>query len=166
MVPYFIYNAVLSLTLLLALPFAPVLLLARARYRTGLGQRLGYYGSTLKGFFAGHRPIWIHAASVGEVRSIRDLVGELKQHFPDCRIVLSTFTATGNRLARRALVSSRYASATSKASARRPIGREIIGGGRAARSTAAASTADPRTRPPLPSDERPLAGATEPPCRA
>ena len=100
MVPYFIYNVVLSLTLLLALPFASVLLLAGARYRTGLGQRLGYYGSTLKGFFAGHRPIWIHAASVGEVRSIRDLVGELKQRFPDCRIILSTFTATGNRLAK------------------------------------------------------------------
>ena len=100
MIPYFIYNVVLTLTLLLALPFAPVLLLAGARYRTGLSQRLGYYGPMLRRLFAGQRSIWIHAASVGEVRSIRDLVGELRERFPDCRIILSTFTDTGNRLAK------------------------------------------------------------------
>jgi 3-deoxy-D-manno-octulosonic-acid transferase len=101
MIPYLIYNFVLTLTLLLTLPFAPVLLLAGARYRTGLMQRLSYYQPTLRRVFAGQRrPIWIHAASVGEVRSVKDLVQELKQRFPDCRIILSTFTDTGNRVAK------------------------------------------------------------------
>jgi 3-deoxy-D-manno-octulosonic-acid transferase len=45
-------------------------------------------------------PIWIHAASVGEVRAAGTLVRALKSEAPDRLIVLSTFTSTGNRLAR------------------------------------------------------------------
>ena len=43
--------------------------------------------------------MWIHASSVGEVGSVDALVHELKNRHPEQRIVLSTFTATGNETA-------------------------------------------------------------------
>jgi 3-deoxy-D-manno-octulosonic-acid transferase len=46
------------------------------------------------------RPVWIHAASVGEVRSAEALIGALKSGAAQRRILVSTFTATGHRLAR------------------------------------------------------------------
>jgi 3-deoxy-D-manno-octulosonic-acid transferase len=49
---------------------------------------------------ASARPVWIHAASVGEVRSAEALVSELKARAPQPKVLVSTFTATGNRIAR------------------------------------------------------------------
>ncbi|RJP29685.1 MAG: 3-deoxy-D-manno-octulosonic acid transferase [Candidatus Omnitrophota bacterium] len=45
-------------------------------------------------------PIWIHAVSVGEVMAIKKLVYELKAAFPRKRFVISTVTATGNKVAK------------------------------------------------------------------
>ncbi len=39
--------------------------------------------------------IWFHAASVGEVRSIKHIVDEIRKTFPDYKIIISTFTITG-----------------------------------------------------------------------
>ena len=44
--------------------------------------------------------IWIHAVSVGEVLAISTLVKKLREQYPDHRILISTTTATGNKLAR------------------------------------------------------------------
>ena len=44
--------------------------------------------------------IWIHAVSVGESLAISELVGQLRQHFPGGRILVSTTTQTGQHLAR------------------------------------------------------------------
>jgi len=96
---YFLYNLSLSLAFLISLPFLPFLLLVRERYRAGLSQRLGIYSDGDIGSVAAGRPVWIHAASVGEVRSAIRLVQELKRIFPVRKIVLSTFTSTGNRIA-------------------------------------------------------------------
>lgn len=46
------------------------------------------------------RPIWIHAVSVGEVMAVRGLLGELRKVYPDKRFVISTVTATGNKIAK------------------------------------------------------------------
>lgn len=48
---------------------------------------------------AGKKTVWIHAVSVGEVRSLRSLVAELEAR--DRRIVLSVTTPTGYDFARR-----------------------------------------------------------------
>lgn len=48
---------------------------------------------------AGNSTVWIHAVSVGEVRSLRSLVAELQQR--DRRIVLSVTTPAGFEFARR-----------------------------------------------------------------
>jgi 3-deoxy-D-manno-octulosonic-acid transferase len=97
---YILYNAVFTLGFLISLPFLPVIVLLGGRYRDGLGQRLGIHSAGDLGVVAGARPIWIHAASVGEVRSAASFIAELKRRLPTTKIVLSTFTSTGNRIAK------------------------------------------------------------------
>ncbi len=97
---YFLYNFLLFIAFFLALALLPFLLLAGERFRAGLPQRLGWYGRNLRSRMAGCRPLWIHAASVGEVRAARILIHGLRGRFPHRKILLSTFTQTGNALAR------------------------------------------------------------------
>ena len=84
----------------IALPWVPLAFLLPARYRDGLSQRFAYYPDSIRRLMASSRPIWIHAASVGEVRSAEALVRELKVLAPARRVLVSTFTATGHRVAR------------------------------------------------------------------
>lgn len=93
------YNILLSLLFLLALPLLPLVPLLGKRFSAGLGQRLGYYPPALTRALANARPVWIHASSVGEVRSIETLVRELKNRQPRRRILLSTFTSSGQEIA-------------------------------------------------------------------
>lgn len=51
----------------------------------------------------GQRPVWIHAVSVGEALAAEGLVRRLKEEFPDRKILLSTFSPTGNAIAREKL---------------------------------------------------------------
>jgi 3-deoxy-D-manno-octulosonic-acid transferase len=69
------------------------------KYRTGLGERLGRVPGRLRE--QPSRPaIWVHAVSVGEVLAVSGLVGELRRRFPQYRVVVSTTTDTGQKLAR------------------------------------------------------------------
>jgi len=43
--------------------------------------------------------IWFHCASVGEVRSLKSVIEFIKQEFPDLKIMISTTTATGKKMA-------------------------------------------------------------------
>jgi 3-deoxy-D-manno-octulosonic-acid transferase len=55
------------------------------------------------GFFqdlAFKKPIWVHAASVGEVFCTVPLLKRIKREFPHCEIVLTTMTSTGNETAK------------------------------------------------------------------
>jgi 3-deoxy-D-manno-octulosonic-acid transferase len=96
---YLLYNLVLTLGFFVALPVLPFLSLAGPRFRAGLGQRLGFYPEDVVTIGA-TRPIWIHAASVGEVRSIIPLALELRRRCSGKAIIITTFTSTGNRVAR------------------------------------------------------------------
>ncbi|MBI2991446.1 MAG: 3-deoxy-D-manno-octulosonic acid transferase, partial [Deltaproteobacteria bacterium] len=97
---YWFYNLLLTLFSVLFLPVLAVLLLSGERFRKGILQRLGFYPRAVIEPVLGSRPIWIHAVSVGEVLSLRRLAGEIKERFPGRKILLSTFTATGNQIAR------------------------------------------------------------------
>jgi 3-deoxy-D-manno-octulosonic-acid transferase len=98
---YFLYNLFVTGAIAFALPFTPFLFLLGARYRDGYKQRLGFYPKAILSSLASARPVWIHAASVGEVRSAEPLVRELKARAPQRKILMSTFTSTGNRVAQR-----------------------------------------------------------------
>ncbi len=97
---YGLYNVVVSAVFVLSLPFLPLLACLGSRYRDGLLQRLGFYPREIGILSPSDRPVWIHAASVGEVRSAEPLVSVFKARAPRKKILLSTFTATGNRIAK------------------------------------------------------------------
>jgi 3-deoxy-D-manno-octulosonic-acid transferase len=48
----------------------------------------------------GRRVLWVHAVSVGEVRSAAPLIAELVERYPDHRVVVTTMTPTGSRQVR------------------------------------------------------------------
>lgn len=95
------YNFLLTFLFLLALPFTPLLPLLGKRFSAGLWQRFGFFPPAQVRSIASGRPVWIHASSVGEVRSVATLVHELKARHPQRRILLSTFTFTGNEIAKK-----------------------------------------------------------------
>ncbi len=96
---YLLYSALLAAGLLISLPYWMFVKRRHGKYREGLGERLGKVPSRLQG-----RPgpaIWVHAVSVGEVLAVGELVGELRRRFPRYRVVVSTTTATGQKLAKK-----------------------------------------------------------------
>jgi 3-deoxy-D-manno-octulosonic-acid transferase len=96
---YLIYSALLAAALLVTLPYWLLQSLRHGKYRAGLGERLGRIPQRL--IVKPARPvIWVHAVSVGEVLAISGLVGKLTKRFSQHRIVISTTTDTGQRLAR------------------------------------------------------------------
>jgi len=76
------------------LGYLPIYLL-RGKFHRGFARRLGFLPDNLKL----DNPIWIHAVSVGEAIAVKGLVAELRKAYPQKRLVISTVTATGNKLA-------------------------------------------------------------------
>lgn len=93
---YAAYDAAGAIAAALAIPLAPVWLWYG--YGNGLSQRLGI-GLRARAAGLTARPLWIHAASVGEVRAARPLVAEVRRRRPQIPIVLSTTTVTGRTVA-------------------------------------------------------------------
>jgi 3-deoxy-D-manno-octulosonic-acid transferase len=96
---YFAYSVLLSLALVLSAPWWLLEMLRHGKYRTGFSERLGTVPARLTGA-AGRETLWIHAVSVGEVMAVTRVVEELTSHLPEWRIVVSTTTDTGQKLAR------------------------------------------------------------------
>ena len=94
---YLLYSALLAAGLLLSLPYW-MLTRRHGKYREGLGERLGRVPPRLQPQPA--PAIWVHAVSVGEVLAVSALVKELRRSFPQYRVVVSTTTATGQKLAK------------------------------------------------------------------
>ncbi len=96
---YWIYSALLLATLVLSTPWWLWQMLRHGKYRSGWSERLGSVPKRLRQH-ATPETIWIHAVSVGEVLAVTQLVAELKAQLPGYRIVISTTTDTGQKLAR------------------------------------------------------------------
>ena len=95
---YWIYSALLAVALIVSFPYWLLQMARHGKYREGLRQRLGVVPNHLKAEAA--PTIWLHAVSVGEVLAVSRLVQTLKSHFPKHRLVVSTTTSTGQKLAR------------------------------------------------------------------
>jgi len=80
--------------LVFALCYLPVFLLKK-KMHPGFSMRLGILP---KGMVF-NRPAWLHAVSVGEAMSVRHLVEHIRWQLPGTRFVISTVTATGNKVA-------------------------------------------------------------------
>lgn len=90
-----VYSAMLYLGASLALPIAAVGALASPRWRYGWAQRFGHYDArTVSG-----RPLWLHAASIGEVRAAWPLLAALREEFPRVPLFVTTTTPEGHRTA-------------------------------------------------------------------
>ena len=97
---YVFYSALLAVWLLITLPYWLIQMGRHGKYRAGLAQRFGKLPDWL-GTPPSKPIIWVHAVSVGEVLTISGLVAELRLRFPEHRIVVSTTTVTGQKLARK-----------------------------------------------------------------
>jgi 3-deoxy-D-manno-octulosonic-acid transferase len=95
---YTFYSALLAFLLVLTLPYWLVQMMRHGKYRAGLRQRFGAVPPALAD--RGGKPaIWVHAVSVGEVVASSAVVTGLRQKFPSHRVLVSTTTSTGQRLA-------------------------------------------------------------------
>lgn len=94
---YLLYSALLATALLLGSPYWLFQILRHGKYRRGLSERFGVVPPRLRS--ANKPSIWIHAVSVGEVLAVGELVRQLRSEYPEHRIVVSTTTDTGHKLA-------------------------------------------------------------------
>jgi 3-deoxy-D-manno-octulosonic-acid transferase len=94
-----LYSFGLFLVLLVGMPYWLLRMATAGKYREGLHERLGWVPGRLRDGDP-RRTIWVHAVSVGEVLAASRLVNELGACAPQYRVLLSTTTRTGQRLAR------------------------------------------------------------------
>lgn len=93
---YFFYNILLTFFIIFVSPYFLIKAIFEGRIKREFIQRLGYLPA-----LSDRRPIWIHAASVGEVFCSVPLIRRVRKEFPNCYIILTTMTSTGNVSARK-----------------------------------------------------------------
>ncbi len=95
-----LYSFLLSTALLLSSPVWLWRMLRQGRYREGLRDRLGIVPQRILSSSEQQQTIWLHAVSVGETVAAAGLVAALEAALPHARILVSTTTPTGQRIAR------------------------------------------------------------------
>ncbi len=94
----FLYSLALFFALVLSSPWWLFRMATTGKYREGLAERLGIIPGRIS---SGEAPvIWVHAVSVGEILAAARLIDELSARAPGWRIVISTTTRTGQKIAR------------------------------------------------------------------
>ncbi|GAB4408334.1 MAG: 3-deoxy-D-manno-octulosonic acid transferase [Thermodesulfovibrionales bacterium] len=94
----FLYSLLYSIVMAILLPFQYAKRPRKLR-RRWLREKFGMINRTLPSSGEGRLLIWVHAVSVGEVISAAPLIRELKDRYPSVRVVLSTITDTGQKVA-------------------------------------------------------------------
>lgn len=93
---FIIYDLIFLLFALIYFPYV----IAQKKIHKDFKMRLGIFSKDLIDKLSGTKNIWIHAVSVGEVLAVCSLIDSIKNKYPDCNIVCSTVTKTGNDLAK------------------------------------------------------------------
>jgi 3-deoxy-D-manno-octulosonic-acid transferase len=96
-----LYNALLIVAAVFAVPFYGARMLLTGKYRRSLGPKFGRLSPVVASRMEGEPRIWLHAVSVGEVTAAAPIVTALRSRFPGACIVLSTSTETGQEMARK-----------------------------------------------------------------
>lgn len=98
-----VYNIFSTALFVSLFPFFGLYAFITGRHRKGIGERLGFYPPLS---VSNHSPrIWIHAASVGEVRVAVAIIESLTALVPTGAFILTTTTEHGRSLARKNLKS-------------------------------------------------------------
>jgi 3-deoxy-D-manno-octulosonic-acid transferase len=94
---YFFYSLLYIIVLIFLLPFQ-YLKRSRDLRKRWLREKLGFFNSS----FIPHPSslIWVHAVSVGEVMAALPLLKSLRERYASRKIILSTITDTGQKVAR------------------------------------------------------------------
>jgi 3-deoxy-D-manno-octulosonic-acid transferase len=85
------YAAVWCVALPLSLGYLLYRSIAQPAYRQGLGERFARYPASAE------RPIWLHAASLGEVNAAAPLLRELRALYPDADLLITSQTPAGKQ---------------------------------------------------------------------
>src|ERR1700744_1904168 len=94
-----LYSVALFLVLLIGSPYWIFRMMTSGKYRGGLSERLGFVPRRLRK--VNPQPvIWLHAVSVGEVLAASSLIAQLSARADGYRVVISTTTRTGQKIAR------------------------------------------------------------------
>lgn len=93
---FVLYEVLLYLVLIAALPYFVVTGMLRGKYLANFPERMGFYKTPP----AAH-DLWIHAVSVGETLAARPVVDEIVRQRPSTTIAFTTTTITGQAQARR-----------------------------------------------------------------
>jgi 3-deoxy-D-manno-octulosonic-acid transferase len=95
---HLVYSALLFVYFLTALPSTAYGVWRRGKAVGSLPERIGRLPVAVN---PDRRPsIWVHAVSVGEALAARPLLQALRSAYPEHRLIMSTTTATGQRVAR------------------------------------------------------------------
>jgi 3-deoxy-D-manno-octulosonic-acid transferase len=97
------YSLALTFVVVAGAPYWLFRMATSGKYREGLSERLGLVPKRLVQKRVRQNPqptIWIHAVSLGEVVAASRLIEELRARMPGLRVVISTTTRTGQKLAR------------------------------------------------------------------
>ena len=93
---HLLYNTAFTLFLIFSFPYFFLRSLFEKPHRNEFAQRFGCLPSRLP-----RHPIWVHAASVGEVLCSIPLIKRIREEWSGCKIVVTTMTRTGNVTARK-----------------------------------------------------------------
>lgn len=93
---HILYNLVFIIFGIIYLPY----LVITKRYRYGLVERLGFLHGRIKSTSSTRKIIWIHAVSMGEMKTASILAPLLRKTFPQHTLLFSSVTYTGNKVAR------------------------------------------------------------------
>lgn len=93
---YVLYEVLLYLVLLLALPYFLLTGVLRGKYVVNFPVRAGWFRHR-----AEPHDLWIHAVSVGETLAAKPIVEQILRQRPETSIVFTTTTLTGQAQARR-----------------------------------------------------------------
>ncbi|MEC9489714.1 MAG: 3-deoxy-D-manno-octulosonic acid transferase [Halanaerobiales bacterium] len=98
---YLIYNLILAVLTVFLLPYY-YFKSRRSDEKLNLRERFAFYNQNhnLDILFPAEKVIWIQAASAGETLAAQQLTKELRNQYPQARIVFSTMTASGQKLAK------------------------------------------------------------------
>jgi 3-deoxy-D-manno-octulosonic-acid transferase len=93
---FLLYEVILYLVFILALPFFLLVGFLRGKYVVNFPARMGFYRTRRSA-----HDLWIHAVSVGEALAARPVINAVEQMRPGTSMVITTTTITGQTQARR-----------------------------------------------------------------
>lgn len=101
---YALYSLLMAAGVLLLSPYFLIRGLVQRKYLGNIPERFGWkFPPELRSGSSRsptEKSIWIHAVSVGEVLAVLPLARQLRKRFPHRRLIVSTTTITGQRIAR------------------------------------------------------------------